>query len=60
MKKAIRIVMPYLGDCKKMAKEFGVSVQTISNALNYHVTRSEQSDKIRQYAREHGGTEIKK
>lgn len=53
-----KIVMPFLGDCKKIAEAFGCSQQTVSNALNYHTPHSELGEKIRQYAFEHGGKKV--
>lgn len=58
MKKASKIVMPFLGDCKKIAEVFHCTKQTVSNALNYHTPHSELGDKIRQYAIEHGGKKV--
>ena len=60
MKKVIKIMMPYLGDCKRMAIEFGCTPQTVSNALNFKTPYSELAAKIRRYALEHGGIEVKK
>ena len=58
-KRVVKIAMPYLGDCLKIAKAFGCAPQTVSNALNMRTMHSEQADKIRQYALSHGGVEIK-
>lgn len=59
MNKASKIVMPFLGDCKKIAEAFGCTKQTVSNALNYHTPYSELGDKIRKYALENGGVVVK-
>lgn len=58
-KRVVKIAMPFLGDCLKIAKAFGCTPQTVSNALNMRSKNSEQADKIRQYALSHGGVEIK-
>lgn len=57
-KRIIKIVMPRLGDGLRIAKVFNCSAQAVSYALNMR-THSELSKKIRQYALNNGGQEIK-
>lgn len=54
----VRIWLPY-GNRKKLAKYFGVSIETIRKAMNYDLGNNDLHEKIRQEAiRNYGGQKI--